>query len=367
MAAIYQRGKKGIWWIKYYVAGKPVYYSLRTTNARAAERIKKQIEGDEAKGELLAPSRTPLPELLEDYCQFMGTFRTPKPCSADVSILRIVFGPITPALELGSHVNRRFRTDTPRRARDTLVPRHILAKHLEDVTGRVLEDFITTRIREDGISATRSSSWTASSSPNGTRRKGHRVTGTMAGQVETKAHNDRPFFALALRTAVVGAGERGGPLLRSIATFANLFQHGGRPLNHLTEVDYAALVPRDHLRQMFLLGVTYRPGFIVNSWELTGPVHVPRTQFTEHRQLAFETLETLPIRGAALAAGTRIGTCNYAGRAMPVHIPARMRGRHTHLIGRSDMGKSSLMERMILDDIGQAAQAVQAVTVQPID
>jgi len=175
----------------------------------------------------------------------------------------------------------------------------------------------------------------------------------MAGQVETKAHNDRPFFALALRTAVVGAGERGGPLLRSIATFANLFQHGGRPLNHLTEADYVALVPRDHLRQMFLLGVTYRPGFIVNSWELTGPVHVPRTQFTEHRQIAFETLETLPIRGAALAAGTRIGTCNYAGRAMPVHIPARMRGRHTHLIGRSDMGKSSLMERMILDDIAQ--------------
>ena len=83
----------------------------------------------------------------------MSTFRTPKSCSADVSILRIVFGPITPALELGSHVNRRFRTDSARRARDTLVPRHILAKHLEDVTGRVLEDFITTRIREDGISA----------------------------------------------------------------------------------------------------------------------------------------------------------------------------------------------------------------------
>ena len=153
MAAIYKRGKKGIWWIKYYVAGKAVYYSLRTTNARAAERIKKQIEGDEAKGELLAPSRTPLPELLEDYCQFMATFRTPKSCSADVSILRIVFGPITPALELGSHANRRFRTDSARRVRDTLVPRHILAKHLEDVTGRVLEDFITTRIREDGISA----------------------------------------------------------------------------------------------------------------------------------------------------------------------------------------------------------------------
>ncbi len=153
MAAIFQRGKKRIWWIKYYVAGQQVYHSLHTTNARAAQRIKKQIEGEDAKGELIAPSHTPLPELLEDYCQFMATFRTRKSCSADVSILRIVFGPITPALELGSHVNRRFRTDSARRVRDTLGPRHILAKHLEDVTGRVLEDFITTRIREDGISA----------------------------------------------------------------------------------------------------------------------------------------------------------------------------------------------------------------------
>lgn len=153
MASIFQRGKKGTWWIKYYVAGQQVYHSLHTTNARAAERVKKKIEGEEAMGELLAPSRTPLPDLLEDYCQFMATFRTPKSCSADVSILRIVFGPVTSALELGTRVNRRFRTDDAKRLPDTMARRHIRAKHLEDVTGGMLEDFITTRIREDGISA----------------------------------------------------------------------------------------------------------------------------------------------------------------------------------------------------------------------
>ena len=153
MATIFQRGKKGIWWIKYYVAGQQFYHTLNTTNARAAKRTKKQIEGEEAKGELIAPSRTPLPELLEDYCRFMSTFRTPKSCSADVSILRIVFGPITPALELGSRVNRRFRTDNPKRLADTIIRRPIRAKHLEDVTGGMLEDFITTRISTDGISA----------------------------------------------------------------------------------------------------------------------------------------------------------------------------------------------------------------------
>ena len=153
MAATFQRGRKGIWWIKYYVAGQQVYHSLHTTNPRAAERIKRQIEGDEVKGELLAPSRTPLPELLEDYCRFMATFRTRKSCTADVSVLRIVFGPITPALELGSHVNRRFRTDAAKQLPDTRTRRHIGARILEEITGAVLEDFITTRIREDDITA----------------------------------------------------------------------------------------------------------------------------------------------------------------------------------------------------------------------
>jgi hypothetical protein len=60
VACLYQRGKKRIWWVKYYVHGRPVHRSLHTSNARVAERTKKQIEGEAAKGELLAPSKTPL-------------------------------------------------------------------------------------------------------------------------------------------------------------------------------------------------------------------------------------------------------------------------------------------------------------------
>ena len=49
----------------------------------------------------------------------------------------------------------------------------------------------------------------------------------MAMEVETKAHNDKPFYALALRVAILGAN--GQDFLRSLSTFTNLFQHGGRP------------------------------------------------------------------------------------------------------------------------------------------
>ncbi len=177
----------------------------------------------------------------------------------------------------------------------------------------------------------------------------------MAGQVETKAHNDRPFYALALRMAVVGAGSRGPQFLRCIGAICNLFQHGGRPLNYLTEADYAANLPSDELREMFLRGLTYRPGFIVNSLELTGPVHVPPAQIVEDRAAPVEMLETLPLRDAELTTGTRIGFCEYAGRLEPVCIPLALRGQHARVIGRPRQGKSSMMEYMILDDLEKGA------------
>ena len=44
MASIFQRGKTGTWWIKYYVAGKQVYHPLRTSNERLALIMKRRIE-----------------------------------------------------------------------------------------------------------------------------------------------------------------------------------------------------------------------------------------------------------------------------------------------------------------------------------
>jgi len=49
---------------------------------------------------------------------------------------------------------------------------------------------------------------------------------------------------------------------------------------------------------MFELGLTYRPGFLVNSWELTGPVHIPPTSITDRRTIHFETLETCRLAAA---------------------------------------------------------------------
>ena len=143
----------------------------------------------------------------------------------------------------------------------------------------------------------------------------------MAGEVENKAHNDKPFFAMALRVAVIAGSDKGENLLSSLGTFPSLFQHGGRPLSYLTEKEYKTLLSPKQISDMFLLGLTYRPGFLVNSWELTGPVHVPPLHIDEQQHLPVQILETLPVRNPTLYTGIRIGTCAYAGNRRPVCIP----------------------------------------------
>jgi hypothetical protein len=151
MASIFQRGKGRTWWIKYYANGRQVYYSLGTKDARVAKRIKRQIEGEEAKGELIVPSKTPLPAFLEDFCKFLKTVRTRKSYSGDVSVLRIFFGPICPSLELGSCVNTRWRSNLSKPVEDKMQHRHVKASCLEEITAAKIEGLLSRRIREDGI------------------------------------------------------------------------------------------------------------------------------------------------------------------------------------------------------------------------
>ena len=173
----------------------------------------------------------------------------------------------------------------------------------------------------------------------------------MAGEVVTKAHADKPFFCLAVRVAVLGAGAFGKDCLRSLATFASVFQHGGRPLSLLSEADYAPIVSGPDLKRMFALGTTHRPGFLVNSWELAGLVHIPPASVLEGRRVPMPLLTTLPVYPGTLSQGTLIGMCDYAGESRPVFIPPRSRKRQIHLIGAPGMGKSTVIENMVLQDI----------------
>ena len=172
----------------------------------------------------------------------------------------------------------------------------------------------------------------------------------MSSEICLKAHNDKPFFAVALRVGVIGNDEISKNHLITLSSVVNLYQHGGRPLNYINETDYVSQLNLKQIKEMFLLGTNYRPGFILNSQELCGLVHIPSFNKNEPRKFPMDTLISLPVEQSLLSTGTTIGTCPYAGITIPVCIPDKIRGRHTHLIGRSGMGKSCLQEHMILDD-----------------
>lgn len=172
----------------------------------------------------------------------------------------------------------------------------------------------------------------------------------MAGDVDHKAHSDKPFYATVLRIGLLDGREYAAPLLRGLAVVAGLIQHGGRPLSCVTHEQYRRVLPAPQIQQMFLEGLTYRPGFLLNSWELVSLVHVPPPEVTEHLKLTVARLEPLPP-DESLLTGTPIGTCSYAGRDIPVCIPKDFRYTHLHMIAKPGRGKSTLIEHMFLYEI----------------
>ncbi|MBN2269400.1 MAG: hypothetical protein JXN61_02235, partial [Sedimentisphaerales bacterium] len=150
MASIYKRGK--VWWIKYHVKGSRVQRSLHTTDARVAKTRRSRLEYDLATNGLIMPSETPLIPFLEDYCQHLKTVLTAKSFANDVSYLRAFFGPVCMALFPGSKCNKgKTLRKEASSWKDSLEGRHIRVGLLEEITTMMISQFISRRVREDGI------------------------------------------------------------------------------------------------------------------------------------------------------------------------------------------------------------------------
>lgn len=131
-------------------------------------------------------------------------------------------------------------------------------------------------------------------------------------------------------------------LVCPLAVFANLFQHGGRPLAYLTEADYGFLTDTQ-LAQLFRCAVTYRAGFLANSAELSGLVHVPPASLVERHSLPLEVLDDLVLADDALTEGVCVGTYRRASKCREVRIPADLLRLGVHIIGGMGCGKSCLL------------------------
>lgn len=173
----------------------------------------------------------------------------------------------------------------------------------------------------------------------------------MANELESKAHNDKPFFAVALRLAVLGEGLADDSALGALAACLSLFQHGGRPLNRLGNEDYRIAPGFPGFYPLLRMGLTYRHGFLLNSLELAGLCHLPRSAALEDRSIPLEQLRTLAATVLAPADGARLGFSRQGTEDVDVVVPDDIETLGMHNIGSSGTGKSTVMKHLVLQDV----------------
>jgi hypothetical protein len=165
----------------------------------------------------------------------------------------------------------------------------------------------------------------------------------LLGAAENKTA--RPLFAVVVRIMVCASDfDRVVSLARDLAGSLRVFSDpNGNELVPLRNDDYELTAHiEDVLRRQ-----TQRTGMLLNSDELTGFVHLPSTAV---RSPAFQR-QTAKTKAAPFIVrqedGLLLGTNEHAGETLEIRLSPDQRVHHTHIIGASGTGKSTLLFNLI--------------------
>ncbi|HEY4321924.1 MAG TPA: type IV secretion system DNA-binding domain-containing protein [Gemmatimonadales bacterium] len=156
-----------------------------------------------------------------------------------------------------------------------------------------------------------------------------------------------PLYAVAIRLAVIAPNEeRTWEIVRSIASTLGQFCRPG--LNELVPLssEHPDVVVEDMCAR-----ATHRSGMILSLPELASLVRLPDESIRSPRLSRTSSPVGDFLTGLATSEGVTIGRAEYRGASIPVRLSPEIRLQHTHIIGATGTGKSTLIERMILDDI----------------
>jgi len=160
----------------------------------------------------------------------------------------------------------------------------------------------------------------------------------------------RPLYAVVLRLAA--QSERGGrswALARAFGgALAQLEDPNSNQLIALDNDDY----PHDAHVADILARRSRRSGMIVNSQELVTLVHPPSSSVRSAR-LTRHSFRTKAAPATVNRNGLVIGNNEHAGQSRPIALSEEQRLRHTHIVGVSGTGKSTLLMQMLVQDMGQ--------------
>ena len=168
----------------------------------------------------------------------------------------------------------------------------------------------------------------------------------LAGAAENKVA--RPLYAAVIRMLLrTNEFDRLLQLACDLAGSLRVFAHqNGNELIPLHNDNYPF---EDHIEDV-LCRQSRRTGMLLNSDELIGFVHLPSSAV---RSPVFQrqTTKTKAAPAIVRQQGLLLGTNDHAGKIVEVRLSAEQRTRHTHIIGASGTGKSTLLFNLIRQDI----------------
>lgn len=170
---------------------------------------------------------------------------------------------------------------------------------------------------------------------------------------EAADKSSQPLYAVTLRLAARSDDfDRSWSMIRGMSAALRLFsREGGQSLTPLSNRDYD---PLDHDLDL-LTRATRRPGMILNLSEVVQLVHWPSPGVRTAKLLRMmpDRSRPAPVPKAPLATpGTLVlGINEHAEEQTPVVFSPKARLQHTHIIGASGTGKSSILFSMIMQDL----------------
>ena len=146
MACLYKR--KENYWISYYIEGRQIQKSLRTSNQKVALAKKRRIEYEGSLGDLNVASQLRVPIVLEAFCKYLEATRTHKSFKNDFSRLRAFFGPICESLKPCPPGIKRGLASR-KSGKDKYAHAHVQAELIEDISSQTINRFLADRIKLD--------------------------------------------------------------------------------------------------------------------------------------------------------------------------------------------------------------------------
>jgi len=168
----------------------------------------------------------------------------------------------------------------------------------------------------------------------------------LAGAAKNKVAH--PLYAVVVRILLrTSVRARLLQLARDLAGSLRVFAHqAGNELIPLHNDEYPF---EEHIEDV-LCRQTRRTGMILGSDELLGFVHLPSSAI---RSPVFErqAVKSKAAPSIVRQPGLLLGHNDHAGVTVPVSLSPEQRTRHTHIIGASGTGKSTLLFNLIRQDI----------------